>query len=383
LASAVSENSLVWFHLPDAFKNDIDFVGSLTAFTDNEAIESMFENFPGLCSERNIWLTIFTNPLTEIDYYNLVSDHAPPAIRSDREIMMLACMCAIDILEEFVSDHLAEDRNFLVELLGTSPRALPYVSDEVQQMYPDLVIDTLPRALKEIHRSAFRGSVIRIFASHIKEDLWVSNRSIVRAYFQSGGHFFPENMQHLKADREVFLWMAKHFDKEDGAGFVASFRNALPSLTNDKAFMMQAIELNPNAYHAAAEDLRKDFDVWLVAFGSFKDRHPHITKETWTTTLRQSVTEFVPRVKAELQCQETFSQTLLFGMTQNPRASQTPLALLNQGEVTAVSYKRAIAEYLDVPTGKRLRMFVNRRETSPLFWLSQRNFDAIHNKLCL
>jgi len=369
LASAVSENSLVWLHLPDAFKNDIDFVRSLTAFTDDEAIGFMFEKFPSLCSERNIWLTIFKKPLTAIDYkyYNLLSDYAPPTILSDREIMILACNFDDAILEEFVLDSLAHDRNFWVELLGTSPKALRCMSGEAQRMYPDLVLDALPRALKEIHQSfttcssPFRGSVIRAFASQIAEDLWVSNRSIVRAYFQSGGAFLPEDMQHLKADREVFLWMAKHIDKEDGAGFVTSFRHALPSLTNEKTFMLQAIELNPNAYHAAAEDLRKDFGVWLVAFGSFKDRHPHITKQTWTATLRQSITEFVPRVKAELQRQETFFQTLLFGMAQNPRVSQTPLALLNQGEATAVNYKRAIAEYLDVPTGKRLRML---RESS-------------------
>ena len=164
-------------------------------------------------------------------------------------------------------------------------------------------------------------------------------------------------MESLKGDREVFLWMAANFPKDDPAGLVKSFEYASPALRSNKGFMLQAIEHNPDVYHTVHSDLLSNFDVFLMAFGGTAGKHPAITTESWMR-LRAVIRQCGLRVEEELVKQETFVKTLLCGISLN-QANTTPttaLVLLNQGESTALSYKRLIAEYLDVPTGKRLRM---------------------------
>lgn len=162
-------------------------------------------------------------------------------------------------------------------------------------------------------------------------------------------------MDHLKSDKEVFLWLSEHFPKKQGKRkrFVMSFQHASQTLKTDKAFMLKAIALNPNVYHTAPQSLKNDFDVWLLAVGGTAGQHPLIDQRKWTA-LRETFVTFIARVRAELQNYETYQGTFLFGMTQ--QQPDNALTLLSQGEATSLNYKRLVAEYLDVPTGKRLRM---------------------------
>jgi len=158
-------------------------------------------------------------------------------------------------------------------------------------------------------------------------------------------------MEHLKGDKEAFLLIAKHFIICKHHYEVArSLKLALPALTSDKDFMLQLIELNPNIYHAASNELRKDFEVLLVAFGNAQGKFPVATRGNWSG---RTLANFISRVKLELRHYEIFVGTVLFGMTRQPEIA---LDLLNQGEPTAVNYKRLIVAFVDVPTGKRLHL---------------------------
>jgi len=359
LISAVNKDSDFWFGLPQILKDDIDFARSISSFTDDALPEILFQRFAVLRNERNIWLNIFKDPnVPELDYYMLVDNFAPQAIRADREIMLKACSFQDPILKDFVDTDLSGDHEFLVALLTENPAALRSIPDTAQQTFPDLIVRFLPNAVRRVKRSpAWYG--LKSLACGISLDLWRNNRSIARAYFQAGGAFLDLRcMDHLKGDKEVFLWIAKYYPRDD-LSIVQSFQYALLSIAIDKAFMMKAVELNPNIYHAAPEEtLQKDFDMLLVAFGGTPGRYPLIDRAHWTQ-MRETIADFIPRVQKDLQNYKTFVGTLLFGMTQK----QNSLALLNQGDSTALNYKRLIAAYLDVPTGKKLRMLRNASES--------------------
>jgi len=346
LLDAVNEDSYIWFQLPDALKNDIDFAKGIACFTADELPAALFENFPELCNDRNFWLAIF-DAASCLSVYSLVYRYAPDAIRSDYEIMLKACAAEPIILQNFVGANLSENRDFLEELLTLKPRALESMPPTSMQMFSELVIRFLPKVLLTLsnHRS-------KHFAKRIPADLWRNNRDIVLTWFKSGGRFFDiARMEHLKGDKEIFLLIAKHFPKERKfRSLVDSFKLALPALTSDKEFMLQAIALNPDIYHTASAELKKDFDVWLTAFGGTPGKFPAVNEENWTG-LRGTVADFISCVETELQNHQTFVCTLLFGMNQQ---SGSALHLLNQGEPTALNYKRLIAVYLEVPTGKRL-----------------------------
>jgi len=118
LISAVNKDSDFWFGLPWILKDDIDFARSITSFTDEALPEALFDKFPMLRAERNVWLKIFKEPEVRVfDYYVLVDEFAPQTIRADREIMLKACSFRDAILKDFVDTDLSSDRDFLIALL--------------------------------------------------------------------------------------------------------------------------------------------------------------------------------------------------------------------------------------------------------------------------
>jgi len=61
----------------------------------------------------------------------------------------------------------------------------------------------------------------------------------------------------------------------------------------------------------------------------------------------------------ELEMHKTFFSTFLSGISSRvdeSGAGRSSLSVLNQGAETALGYKKLTAQYLDVPTGKRLRL---------------------------
>jgi len=57
-----------------------------------------------------------------------------------------------------------------------------------------------------------------------------------------------------------------------------------------------------------------------------------------------------------METHDTFFRTVLRGMSQSVDSLGSGLSVLNQGTETSVSYKKLIAQYLDVPSGSQLRM---------------------------
>ena len=151
---------------------------------------------------------------------------------------------------------------------------------------------------------------------------------------------------------EVFLWLAKYFPKKFGADVNTSFRQAAASLRDDKVFMRQAIAFNPHIYLAASDALKKDFDIRLAFLGNDTDPMQCMPKGE----IKVLAKAMGSRVDEELKTHETFVKTVLCSMSTQQNGS---LAFLDQGNETWLIYKRLVADYLGVPTGKRLRMLRN------------------------
>jgi len=370
LIGAVNKNTKIWYSLPDNFKNDISFARSITSYTDRDATAEILGELPPLVNERDVWSAIICNSPALRDWvvYSLVVSKAPTVIQSDRELMLKACSKNPDIIYDVLDETFARDGDFVRDLLTLDPQLLQALSLETQQMFPELVREFLPKALRNINRES--KSVVRrarciSLARDIVSEFW-QNRDFIRAWFQAGGPFCSgaSFMASLKDDTEVFLWMAASFPKDDPDGMVLSFKCASATLLGDRDFMLQAIEHNPHIFHAARDSLRSDFDVWLVAFGGTPGEHPYIASDRWPR-IRVGIAEFVPCVQAELHKHDTFVKSFVCGMSQRPNASPTALVLLNQGEATAQNYKQLIAVYLDIPTGRRLRMLRNASRVLP------------------
>jgi len=123
-------------------------------------------------------------------------------------------------------------------------------------------------------------------------------------------------------------------------------------MRGDKAFMMQAIALNPNTFYTLPPEIMgSDFNLFLRAFGGTAGQYPYLTPST-ARHLREAITTFAPMVEVAIEKYELFVETFLCGMT-DPESS---LTLLNQGVTTSANYKRLIAAYHNVRKGDRLRM---------------------------
>ena len=210
------------------------------------------EKFPILANERNTWCAILAS-VDQDDYLDdgelcdTIEEYAPQVILSDRELMMRACMLDSSILRNFVDESLSQNGDFLRDILTRDPEALRDIPVGSQEMFPELVVEFLPIALRKINQdraAVDRRSRCRWLIEYIVSELW-QNRGFIRAWFQGGGPFLDTRpMQALKDDREVFLWMAVNFPKDDPFGMVKSFEYASPALRSDKDFMLQAIEHN-------------------------------------------------------------------------------------------------------------------------------------------
>jgi len=353
LVSAVSENTKLWDSLPDHLRDDIDFFRSLSAYTCSEILEEIFAQFPDLVNERNVWLTVVSDASSDVGC--LVASHAPPAITSDSEIMLKACVNYPNRqLFECVDASLAQSRAFLETVLCKKPEVLAHIPRGTLILFPDLAVKFLPSALlgiNKIENISSRRSKLCSFADSVDVHMW-GDRDFCRAWFQSGGPMLQRGfMNHLENDREVFLWILEHFPKDDADGIVSSFNCAGVSVRGDKAFMLNAIELNPNIYHVATTSVRVNYDVFLIAFGGTPKKYPQVHRGNLRQVC-QAISLLGPRVEEELLSYGTFVDTLLRGILQ----SQCSLSLLNQGVTTSSNYIRLIAAFLEVPTGKRLQM---------------------------
>jgi hypothetical protein len=199
--------------------------------------------------------------------------------------------------------------------------------------------------------------------------LW-RNREVALAWAEAeaGGLFlesqFPES---FRDDAALLLAFVKHKTNVDA--FSAS-----PRLRADNEFMLKAVELNGRLLNCIAEELMDDFDLILTAFSDMDTvvYYGNYSRLKWiqrTSDNFEFLANFSKTVKEKLRAHENFIKVLCgIAFTCNEDSPNCHLPLFNQGKETSLlAYTKIIAEYVDVPTGKELRM-LRRAHKNLGFW---------------
>jgi hypothetical protein len=115
----IEQGCMSWKALPENLMKDIDFARSISRFYNCDLAWDVLRAIPALCQERAIWLKINVNAKTRAhSMRDLVAEFAPPEVRSDREVMLTACLQCSNILKCVnVDSALVTDREFVETIL--------------------------------------------------------------------------------------------------------------------------------------------------------------------------------------------------------------------------------------------------------------------------
>lgn len=127
LLKAVRQNSDVWHTLPAPFDQDPEFVCVISKFREMLMLHDIFERFPALLSNREIWwraLETALDPELGTDenreiFRQLLENFAPDTIRNDKEIMTQSAIFIKHIFAYF-GTTLRNDTDFFQSLYNKS-----------------------------------------------------------------------------------------------------------------------------------------------------------------------------------------------------------------------------------------------------------------------
>jgi hypothetical protein len=347
IREAVEANNFCWAGIPQELQESEAFARSITQFSDDTA-RAVLQKHPTLCHDRSVWLTVIGSNCKRM--HRFLEQFAPMAICSDRELMLKAGCFDRDILA-LVEPNLHTDRTFLDLVLDAQPLALYHVSHEAQRLFPDLLVRKLA-PLKHLSDSVVYGKKL---ARRIDPALWW-DRNFVETWFRTGLPFVLNSHQHKwKTDRTLFLLVAEHCSPLHAE---YSFGFACETLLNDKAFMTQIVELNPLLIKCLLHNshLRHDFDLVLLSLAGSGDaaREYLIRSPMLEPTINPGA--MVRMIDDNLALHDSFVKTIVCSTSTVVGTSVCPLSLLSQGTETSANYMLLIAEYLGVPTGRKLRL---------------------------
>ena len=123
------------------------------------------------------------------------------------------------------------------------------------------------------------------------------------------------------------------------------------ALRRDKTFMMQAVLQNGRVFSFALGDLRRDFDLAVLAVGG--KNSVSFPRYRATNDDKAFFREVLAKSLEKVQAHENFTRGFLFGMSGNP-GPDCSLSILATGVETSLALKKLIASFVGVPTGQDL-----------------------------
>lgn len=257
--------------------------------------------------------------------------------------MLTACARDFNVLL-MLNNHLGADHDFLLAVAAENVCFILALSHELQLQFPD-VVDCALRTGRE-HFMDYDH-----FVNSLAPELW-NNRDFVLNWFRLGHPFVDCLQLELKADKEIFLLSAKHCDPYSENKY-ETWGKAAQSLLRDKKFMLQILEIDSPLGVEVDPELRNDSDLCLLAFSNESAARSEVSIRRQRSNEYDYLEEFRSLLLEHLNAHRIFSTVVLPAMSQ---CSGCTLAVLNQGAETSRSYRMRVAEYLDIPTGERLRM---------------------------
>jgi len=239
---------MFWYDLPTEFEDDLSFVLVMDFFVDQEMVQAVFERFPIISQDREIWLNMI---IVESNYENMYDAlpnwirDAPRLIRRDRDLLLHACKYTHLVMHE-LDRIFQEDREFTEAIVEEFEHfALTSIPKAAQVLYPELVIKAIS-SYDEIPEH-----------DDIADGLW-SNLDVVEAYFRKEGRYHFHFPEALKNNKDFGRLVARFWsDNFEEATTVA--------LRSDKSFMMEAVAETSYLFFDAYGPLRRDFDIAVAA----------------------------------------------------------------------------------------------------------------------
>jgi hypothetical protein len=337
-----------WDDLPQEYREDMEFARSVNIFPSTSMAYSILDKFPDLCEVQETWIKLLKSKSIGTYVGNLLEMFAPVNIVSDHHFMLQAC--TFDGVLRSVDQSLGHNRSFLTAVLHRYPDQLVHLGYDSQLLFPDLVLSSLqPFSRKDLHVSVLRKLVVALHPS-----FWSERRNI-ETWFLAGlphPHVVDLNdvlAEDWNADEELMLLLAAYCN---GKYRKDSFFLVSLSLRNDKTFMWKVLACDPLLFICASEALQVDFDLAVFAFGSTIDVYNIYMMRQLSRDNQLFLETFFKKVNEKLSMHHLFTRLILIGIAQ----PQCFLSLFGRGNETALSFKKTIAEYLDVPYGPELRL---------------------------
>jgi hypothetical protein len=306
----------------------------------------MLEKNPSLRDDPQFWLKVVKNGRGA--EFDLFKQYASPNIRQNREIMLVACTKGRYYYTSLLCPPLSQDEEFLREMCkGCRVHYYLYniacIPFESQRLFPHLLIEFL------FADYYFRDHYYhRDLHPRVNPELW-SNLEFSKAWLQHGGSYLKEDFPAAwSSDPDLFLWIAKECPN---ANCLQAFQCSTETLRSDKSFMMKALDLDPWLFEAATAKLKNDIDIQMLVYSHQIFENNELALEN--LGIDHMGWEIDHYAQEKMKAYDGFMSFLC--CVKCDMTSEKPIALLNQGPTTSMAYYRLVAEYLEVPTGLKLK----------------------------
>jgi len=294
-----------------------------------------------------------------VDVWEIMDDHKPQSVATNKELMLELCSYDGASCLALENDHpLLSDEQIVKAVLESRPCLLINIIPlEGEQLYPHLFGEAFARL--PLWFEPARDCIL--FEQELSTDSF-ANKDFTLGWVKGGGGRRDEMPEALLEDEEIgeALFFAK---KPQG-----ELENTIPvSRVANKAYMTKAIENYPPALGFVAPNLKGDFDLAVSALA---------TDEGAAVFFAESVDDFFPdgvnndqfwfsiagMVREKLMGHDLFVKLVLGSICFSDKKPSN-FATLDQGEATSFEFKKRIAEYAGVATGKELGKLRRARKT--------------------
>ncbi|KAG7365832.1 protein of unknown function DUF4116 containing protein [Nitzschia inconspicua] len=370
LKESIENGALAWHRLPQRLRNSTEFAMAIDIGGVRYKIglfQALFEHCEELRHHRMFWWrwheSLFPKESdygeeneNEPEFTSLFGRFCPAELVADEHFAMKLCSGCTSIYTCIAEQPFASSRHFLETVLHRNPKVLQYLSHQTQVENVDLVLKGIRRLGELTDRSPDPSEVVTHVELGLVEELW-SNYEIPMAWVKAGNGFptcsSRADYKNWKVDRQLCLASVLASESMLGAW---QFRNDIELVT-------QMVSKCPKLYSSAGNEAAADPVVMTITFAAL----PHLASETMDKLHfnghDDKIESYLSFLNLKLEMYDTFVCCILGNMlsTQSVITTGSSLTLLNQGHETSVVYKRLLAEYLGIPTGKWLCQLLQAR----------------------
>ena len=372
-------NGLSLRDIPEKFKKDLPFLQQTLQVNCHLYLELS----PTLQAEVILAREAIISSDSTPEIHNKALRHCP-LLKEERQVVLTLCQRGdVEILGDLLdlpsSRDFTDDREIMIAAVSRDPSLLTLASIRLRSM-PELIlvsitpasaystIKTLPhsvmRELPEIPTRAVEVCLaqhLRYLPAHIPDEVWANHRPLCCVWLQRGGRvleaFEPQLVvqpPYTPDDIELPLTVARYNWRET--------HKVGGALLGDKAFILQALELDGRILRFAAAELRQELEIQVVAVANYNKNIPEGTVQSIEQYLGGyiDIAGLAQHIEERLQLHHTFCQYFLRGIAiprpHRPPQLRSQLPMLDRGVETSEAFKKLIAEYLGVPLGQNLSL---------------------------